>query len=109
MTLPSDLADIPTSPRTDRDTSPSHTSAPLSTVERLKFLTINAQKAGANSPFLVIIVTMLDQHSPDFLFLTETPMHPHSGALLIALRNRGQGIHHHPSNVPFHRNTKPGA
>ncbi len=44
---------------------------------------------------------MIDQHSPDLFFLTETPMHPHSGALIHALRNRGYKVHHHPSNAPF--------
>ena len=70
-------------------------------VAELRFLAINAQKAGANSPSLVDIIPMLDNHSPDFLLLTETPLHPHSGALLHALRNRGYKIHHHPTNAPF--------
>jgi hypothetical protein len=71
------------------------------TGDGLKFLTINAQKAGGNNPSLVDIVTMLDQHSPDFLFLAETPMHPHSGALIHALRNIDYIIHHHMSNASF--------
>jgi hypothetical protein len=44
---------------------------------------IKTQKAGANSPSLVDIGTMLDQQSPDFLFLTETPMHPHHGNTIV--------------------------
>jgi hypothetical protein len=64
-----DLADLPTSRRADRDTLPGHTPDSPSTAEGLKFLTINAQKAGANSSSLVEIITMMDQHSPDFLFL----------------------------------------
>jgi len=45
-----------------------HTLDPPWTGEGLRFLTINAQKAGANNPSLVDIITMLDRHSPDFLF-----------------------------------------
>ena len=58
---------------------------------------------------MVEIVTMMDQHSPAFLFRTETPMHPHSGALIHALRNRGYRIHLHPSNVPFQPDGLPEA
>ncbi len=29
-------------------------------------------------------------------------MYPHSGALLHVLRNREYGVHHHPSQAPFH-------
>ncbi len=75
----------------------------------LKFLTINAQKAGANNPSLANIATMLDQHSPDILLLTETPLPPHSGALLHVLRNRGYRIHHHPPNAPFQPDGLPEA
>ena len=109
----SDLADFPTSPRADRDKTPRHTPySPPSTVEGLKFLTINTQKAGANIPSLVDIVTMMDQHSTDFLFLVETPMHSYSGALLHALRNRGYKIQHHPSTprsnrTAFHKPASP--
>ena len=67
----------------------------------LKFLTINVQKAGANIPSLVDIITMLDQHSPDFLLLTETPLPPNSGALCQTLRNRRYRIHHTPANAPL--------
>ena len=52
---------------------------------------------------------MVDAHSPDFLLLTETPMHPHSGALLHALRNRGYKVHHHQVNAPFHPDGLPEA
>ncbi len=40
------------------------------TATNLTLLTINAQKAGANSPSLSDVVTMLDDLSPDILFLT---------------------------------------
>ena len=33
----------------------------------LTFLTINEKKAGTNNPSLDDIITVLDQHSPDFL------------------------------------------
>ncbi len=52
--------------------------SPVDTV--ISFLTINAQNAGANSPSLADIVTMLDDHSPDIIFLPETPLHTHNGA-----------------------------
>jgi hypothetical protein len=71
-----------------------------STAVGLKFLTTNAQKLGANRPSLVGIITMLDQHSRDFFFLRQTPIHPHIGTLLHTLRNREYTIHHHPSNAP---------
>jgi len=89
ITHSSDLDGLPTSIRTDRGTNPGHAPAFSSTVEGLKFLTINTQKAGANIPSLIDNVTMLDQHSPNLLFLTKNPLHPHSGALPHALRNRG--------------------
>jgi hypothetical protein len=74
---------------------------PVSPVDTLiSFLTINAQKVGANSPSLTDIVTMLDDHSPDIIFLTETPLHSRSGALTHVLRNRGYTIHYHPANAP---------
>jgi hypothetical protein len=75
----------------------------------LRFLTINVQKAGANNPSLVDIITMMDQHSPDFLFLTKTPLAPHSGALRQALRNRGYRIHHTPVNALFQPESLPEA
>jgi hypothetical protein len=40
----------------------------------LTFLTLDVQKAKANSPSLANITTVLDQHKPDFLFLTETSL-----------------------------------
>ncbi len=46
------------------------------------------------------VVTLLDQHSPDILLLTETPLQVYSGPLTHALRNRGCKIHHNPSNSP---------
>jgi len=66
----------------------------------LTFLTINAQKAGTNSPSLSDIVTILDDHSPGILFITETPLHIRNGALLHVLRNRGFHIRYHPANAP---------
>ena len=47
----------------------------------LTFLTIHAQKAGANSPSLAHVITMLNDHSPDILFVTEAPLHTHSTGL----------------------------
>ena len=73
ITPPSDFVDLPASPRTDRTTTIGHSTASPSTVVDFKFLTINAQKAGANNPSLVDIFGSLDQNSPDFLLLTETP------------------------------------
>ena len=108
-TLSSDLADPPTSPRADQDTYDDHTLDLLLTGDGLKFLTINVQKAEANNPSLVDIVTILVRHSPDFLFLTETPMHPHNGALIHALRDRDYIIHHHLSNVWFKPDDLPEA
>ena len=55
------------------------------TATNLTLLTINAQKAGANSPSLLDVVTMLDDHSPDILFLAETPLNTHIGALTHVL------------------------
>ena len=83
--------------------------AVLSTNTTLTFLTVNAQKAGPNSPSLMDIVTTLDEHSPDFLFLTETPQHNRSGALAHVLRNRGFRIHYHPANSPSPPDTLPEA
>jgi len=66
----------------------------------LTLLTINAQNTGANIPSLVDAITILDDHSPYILFLTEAPLHTHNGALTHVLRNRGYSIHHHPANAP---------
>ena len=63
--------------------------------EGLRFFTIITQNTRANNPSLVDIVKVPDQHSP------ETPMHPYSGALLHAPRNRGYAVHHHPPNAPL--------
>jgi len=99
-TSPSDLTDLPTSTRADQDATPGLTPDPPSTAAYPKFLTIKAQKAGASSPSLVDIITMMDHHPPGFLFLTEITMHPHSGTLPNALRIQGYKTHHHPSNAP---------
>jgi hypothetical protein len=105
----SDVVDILTSLRPEQDTPAKYTPTSPSMGERLKFFTINAQKAGANSPSLTDLVTLLDQQSPDFLLIKETPMHPHSGALLHVLRNREYRVHHHPSNASFHPDGLPEA
>ena len=75
----------------------------------LTLLILNAQKARANISSLTDIITVLDQHTPDFLFLTEIPLHPHSGALTHALRNRGFSLHYHPSNAPSQPDVLPEA
>jgi len=36
-------------------------------------------------------------------------MHPHSGTLIHALRNRGYKIHHHSTNAPFQPDSLPEA
>jgi hypothetical protein len=51
----------------------------------------------------------MDQHSPDFLLLTETPLAPQSETLRRALRNRGYRIHHTPANAPFQPEAIPEA
>jgi len=89
------------SPLAARAPIPDQPTAATETAVELKFLTISVQKAGANNPSLVDIITMLDQHTPDFLLLTEFPLPPHSGALRHALRNRGYQIRHTPVNAPF--------
>jgi len=81
-----------------RQAQPLTPGPPAATI--LTLLTINAQKARANSPSLADIVTMLDDHSPDILFLTETPHHTRSGALKQVLRNRDYCTHYHPANAP---------
>jgi len=100
--IPPKHGDTPTaSPRTARAPTRDHSAASTTTAVELKFLAINVQKAGASSPSMVDIITMLDHHAPDFLLLTETSLPPHSGALRQALRNRGYRIHHHHANAPF--------
>ena len=44
-----------------------------------------------------------------FFFLSDNQMHPHSRALLHALRNRGYMIHHHPYNAMFQSEGLPEA
>jgi hypothetical protein len=66
----------------------------------ISILTLNIQKAGHNSPSLTDLVTILDLHKPDILLLTETPMHPHQGALTQALCNRGYKTHYNLVNSP---------
>jgi hypothetical protein len=84
-------------PITAGHTSPPTGVPPTDTI--LTFLTINAQKAGANSPSRTDIVTLLDDHSPDILFFTETPLHTRNGAMLHVLRNRGYHIHYHRTDT----------
>jgi len=66
-------------------------------------MTLDAQKAGADNPSLVDIVTMLDRNKLDFLLPTETLLHQRSGALTHTLRNRGYKIFYHPANVSSHQ------
>ena len=106
---PYEITDSPTLIRVARDTTLGHTPDHVPTVAELVFFTTNAQKTGANIPSLVGIIKMLDNHYPDFIFLTETPMHPHSGTLLHALRNWGYKIHHHPTKTPFQPDGLPEA
>jgi hypothetical protein len=80
--IPPKDGDTPTpSPRTARAPTPDHYTASTTTTVELKILTINGQKAEANSPSMVDIITMLDYHAPDFLLLTKTWLPPHSGLL----------------------------
>jgi hypothetical protein len=103
--------DILTSPHgepvTTGHTLPPTVVPPTATI--LIFLTIDAQKAGSNSPSFSDIVTILDDHFPDILFFTETPLHTRNGALLHVLRNRGYHIYYHPANVPSRPGTLPEA
>jgi len=75
----------------------------------LTFLNLDAHKAEAISPSMADIITVLDQHTPDFLFVTETPLHPHSGALVHRLRNWGIRLHCHSSIAPSHQDVLPEA
>ncbi len=61
-------------PLTARAITPDQPTNLTGTATELKFLTIYVQKAGANNPSLADIITMIDQHSPDFFLLTETPL-----------------------------------
>jgi hypothetical protein len=63
------------------------------------------EEKGDNNPSLADIVTMLDRHTPDFLLLTETPLHPHSEALTHTFRSRGCEMHCIPANAPPHTDT----
>ncbi len=106
-------------PHTDTMTTPKRAQDPAersqslvaasSTATNLTLLTINVQKVGANSPSLADVVAMLDGHSPDILFLTETPLHIRGGALTHVFRNRGYRMHYHPANVPSPPNALPEA
>jgi hypothetical protein len=102
---------FPLSPPVENDTTMGATppTGDPTTNTTLTFLTLNAQKAGPNSPSLSDIVTILDEHSPDVLFLTETPQHNRSGALAHVLRNRGFHIYYHPTNAPSSLDTLPEA
>jgi hypothetical protein len=51
------------------------------------------------------MVTLLDRHTPDVLLLTETPLHPHQGALTQVLRSRGYKTHSHRVNIPSPKGT----
>ena len=67
------------SPLAARALTLDHHTASTTTGIELKFLTINVQKAGANNPSLVYIITIIDHHYPDFLLLTKTSMPPIAG------------------------------
>ena len=72
------------------DTPPGDaSSANSSAYTLLTFLTLNAQKAGANSPSLADFATLLDNNNPGVLFLTEAPPHSRSEPWTHLLRNRG--------------------
>ena len=70
------------------------------TTINLTLLTLYSQKAGANIPSMADIIHMIDDHSPDILFLTETPLPTRNRALKHVLTNRGYCIHFHPANAP---------
>ena len=70
------------------------------TATNLTLLTLNTQKAGTNSPSMVDIIHMIDDHSPDILFLTETPLPTRNRALKHVLTNRGYCVHFNPANAP---------
>ena len=55
------------------------------------------------------MVTLLDLRTPDILLLTETPMHPHQGALARVLNHRGYKTHYHAVNAPSPPGTFPEA
>ena len=107
--MPTAATGLTTIPHSDQGSPATNTPALPPQGERLSFLTINTQKTGFNSPSLTDLVSLVYTHSPDFLLLTETPMHPHSGALLHALCNREYKIHHHTVNAPFHPDGLPEA
>jgi hypothetical protein len=46
------------------------------------------------------MITLIDLHTPDVLFLTETPTIPHHGALTQVLRNKSYKIYYQPVNAP---------
>ena len=51
----------------------------------------------------------MDLHTPDFLFLTETPLAPNNGALTHILRNRGYKLNYQPVNTLKPQDTLPAA
>ena len=75
----------------------------------ITILTINTQKMGTNSPSLTDMITLLDQHTPGVLLLTETPPIPHQGALNQVLRNRGYKTHYHTVHTPSPKDKLPEA
>ena len=64
---------------------------------------------GHQSPSLTDMVTLLDVHTPYILLLTETPMHPHKGALARVLNHRGYKTHYNAINAPSPPGTLPEA
>ena len=61
----------------------------------LTAVTYNVCKAGRHSPVLADVQSIVDQHAPDFLFLTEAPYRPHSAALSSLLRRAGYVVTAH--------------
>ena len=76
---------------------------------KISILTLNTQNGRYNSPSLTDMVTILDLHSPDILLLTETPMHPHQGALTHVFSNKGYKTHYNLVNSPSPKDTLPEA
>ena len=86
-----------------------HLPAPPPPMTEKTILTLNTQKMEKNSPSLTYIVTLLDQHTPDVLLLTETPSLHRQEALTHVLCNKGYKTHYHPVNALSPKDTLPEA